>query len=200
MGQWMTIVYADGPKMTLVVTDSERTIAKEVKVEFKDIIKRLDKSLKSITELRTALVEKHPTQEELKTKYRGRLLRYRRKIQDVFNAFLMAVKHALEKLADISDPDMIRLREILVAEVGELSDGAESILDLLKEPDKEGFTKTLEQICAQLEKRQKSIKDVIDNQLFGHLDHDILGKMKISELQFKIKRRARILRQLVRGI
>jgi hypothetical protein len=200
MGQWMKITNADtGPEMTLVVTDTERSIAKEVKSEFKDIVNKLDKSIKSVTELRVAIVEKHPTRDQLKTKYRGRLLRYRRKIQTVFNELLLSVKHALEKLADISDPDMLRLREILVAEVGELSDGAEAILDLLKEPDKEDFTKTLEKICAQLEKRQKSIKDVIDNQLFGHINHDILGKMKISELQFKIRRRSRILKQLVKG-
>jgi len=191
------IIADSGPKMTLVVTETERAIAKEVKIEFKDIIKKLDKSIKAVIELRSALIEKHPTKEELKTKYRGRLLRYRRKIQDVFNKFLISTKSALEKVVDISDPDMIRLRGILVAEVGELSDGAEAILDLLKEPDKDGFTKVLEQICAQLEKRQKSIKDVIDGQLFGHIDHDILGKMKISELRFKIRRRARILRQLV---
>lgn len=187
-----------GPRLTLTVTDTERAVAKEVKDEFKDILKKLDKSVRSITDLKKVIVEKHPSQEDLKNKYRGRLLRYRRKIQKVFNDFLMDVQASLEKLAKISDPDMLRLREILAAEVGELSDGAEAVLDLLQDVERDGFTKTLEQICAQMEKRQKSIKDVIDNQLFGHIDQDVLGKMRISELRFRIMRRARVLKQLAR--
>ena len=139
------------------------------------------------------------TKDDLKSKYRGRLLRYKRKIRTVFNEFLSSVKSSLEKIAEISDPDMIRLREIVIAEIGELSDGAEAIIDLLGETDREGFTKTIEQVASQVEKRQKSIIDVIDNQLFNHIDHDILGKMKISDLQFRMRRRARIIKQLVRA-
>ncbi len=188
-----------GPKMSLDVTDAERVAAKEAKDDFKEILKKLEKSVKSIIDLKNAITEQHPTQEELTKKYRGRLLRYRRKIQSVFNDFLLSTKNALEKLTRISDPDMLRLREILAAEVGELSDGAEAVLDLLKEPDREGFTVTLERISAQLEKRQRSVKDVIDTQLFGHLDHDILGKMRISQLRFNMKKRARIIKYLVRS-
>jgi len=190
---------ATGPRMTLVVTDAERAIAKIVKDDFKKILKKLDKAIRTVTDLRDAIVEQRPEKDELKNKYLGRLLRYRRKIRDTFNDFLSSTKISLEKLAKISDPDMIKLREIIIAEIGELSDGVEAILDLLNEVEREGFTKTLEQLAAQLEKRQKSIIDVVDSQLFNHIDHDILGRMKISELQFRIRRRARILRQLTRS-
>lgn len=187
-----------GPRMTLVVTDNERAIAKQVKEDFKHILKKLDKAVRSITDLRDAMVEERPSKEDLKSKYRGRLLRYKRKIRNVFNDFLSSVKHSLEKVSKISDPDMIRLREIVIAEIGELSDGAEAIMDLLGETDRESFTKTVEQVAGQVEKRKRSIVDVIDNQLFNHIDHDILGKMKISDLQFRMRRRARIIKQLVR--
>ncbi len=187
-----------GPRLTLVVTDEERAIAKEIKSDFKQILKQLDTAVKSVVDLRDAIVEQRPTKETLKGKYRGRLLRYRRKIRKTFNEFLSNVKASIEKLSKVSDPDMIKLREIIIAEIGELSDGAEAIMDILGETDREGFTKTLEQVASQVEKRQKSVIDVIDNQLFNHIDHDILGKMKISELQFRIRRRARIVKQLMR--
>jgi len=190
---------ATGPRMTLVVTDTERAIAKEIKADFKKILQKLDDAVMVISDLRDAVVEQHPSKEDLKSKYSGRLLRYRRTIRNVFNDFLSSVKGSLEKLSKISDPDMIRLREIIIAEIGELSDGAEAIIDLLKETDREGFTKTIEQVATQIEKRQKSIIDVIDSQLYNHIDHDILGRMKISDLQFRIRRRARIIRQLRRG-
>jgi regulator of sigma D len=185
--------------MTLVVTDAERAIAKQIKEDFKKILKKLNKAVRSIVDLRDAIVEQRPTKDDLKKKYRGRLLRYRRKIRAVFNEFLSSVKSSLENLAKISDPDMIKLREIIIAEIGELSDGAEAIIELLDETDREGFTKTIEQVTTQIEKRQKSIIEVIDSQLFNHIDHDILGKMKISNMQFRIRRRARIIKQLTRG-
>ncbi|HEC63734.1 MAG TPA: hypothetical protein ENI23_00405 [bacterium] len=188
-----------GPRMTLVVSDAEQAVAKTVKEEFKKILRKLDKAIKTVTDLRDAIVEQRPDKDELKNKYLGRLLRYRRKVRDMFNDFLSDMKVSLEKLSKISDPDMVKLREIIIAEVGELSDGAEAILDLLDEVDREGFTKTLEQLAVQMEKRQRSIVEVIDSQLFNHIDHDILGKLKISELQFRIKRRARIIKQLIRS-
>lgn len=187
-----------GPKMTLVISDAERELAKEVRSDFKVNLDKLDKAVKVITDLRNAIVEQRPTKDDLKEKYRGRLLRYKRKIRAVFNDFLSSVRTSLEKLSGISDPGMIRLREIIIAEIGELSDGAEAIMDVLNETEREGFTKTIERVSSQIEKRQKSIVDVIDNQLFNHIDHDILGKMKISNMRFRIRRRARIVKQLMR--
>lgn len=187
---------AIGPQMTLEITDAERQAAKLVKKEFKQISKELDAAVKVVLDLRDAIVEQRPSKDELKTKYKGRLIRYKKKIKEAFNHFLEHTKTTLEKAVEISDPEMVRLREILVAEIGELSDGAEALMDLLSETDRDSFTKTLEQISAQLEKRQKSIIDVIDNQLFGHIEQDILGRMKISSIQQNIRRRTRIIRQL----
>lgn len=183
--------------MTLEITDAEREIAKVVKKEFKQISKELNAAVKVVLDLRDAIVEQRPSKDDLKNKYRGRLIRYKKKIKDAFNHFLEHTKTTLEKAVEISDPEMVRLREILVAEIGELSDGVEALMDLLGETDRDSFTKTLEQISSQLEKRQKSIADVIDSQLFGHIEQDILGRMKISSLQQNIRRRTRIIRQLV---
>lgn len=187
-----------GPQMVLDITNAERAIAKQLKEDFKTILKKLDTAVRVIVDLRDAIVEQRPKKEELNEKLRPRLLRYRRKIRNVFNEFLTDVKNSLEKLAKVSDPEMIKLREIIIAEIGELSDGAEAMMDLLSETDRESFTKTLETLASQMEKRQKSIIDVIDSQLFNHIDHDILGKMKISEMRFRIRRRARIVRLLMK--
>jgi len=187
-----------GPLMVLDITDDERAVASQIKEEFRGILKKLDTAVHVIVDLRDAIVEQRPKKDELNGKLRPRLLRYRRKIRKVFNDFLTAVKSSLEKLPKVSDPEMIKLREIIIAEIGELSDGAEAMMDLLNETDRESFTKTLEQLTSQMEKRQKSIVDVIDSQLFNHIDHDILGKYKISKMRFRIKRRARIVKQLMK--
>jgi len=194
----MKISKADvGPRMNLDITDRERESAKSVKERFSKSLDKLDTAVHTVTDIRDAIVSQRPSKKDLQKKYRGRLLRYRRKIKNSFNDLVIDVKKNLEGLSEISDPEMIRLREIIIAEVGEIADGAEAVMDALKDSERDSFTQTLEQLTAQIEKRQKSIKDVVDNQLANHIEHDILGKMKLSELRFKIKRRARVVRQLV---
>lgn len=186
-----------GPKMTLDITSEEREVAKTVKKNFVNSLEKLEKAVRTITDIRDAISNERPSKEDLRQKYKGKLIRYRKKIKNSFNSFLTDVKENLENLSKISDPEMIKLREVLIAEVGELSDGAEAVMDLLDEVDREGFTKTLEKLAQQIEKRQKSIIDVIDSQFITHIDQDILGKMKLSNLRFRIKKRSRIIKQLI---
>jgi len=194
----MTVKIANtGARMTVDVTSAEREAAKVLKKEFKSILRDLDDAVEVLSDLRDAIVEQHPSKEDLKNVYRGRLLRYRTKIIKVFNKFLLHTKSGMEMMNKISDPNMIRLREILIAEMGELNDGVESLLDLLGETKRDGFTKSLEGLVAQIEKRQGSIEDVIDNQLFNHIEQNILGRMKISDIKFRIRKRSRLIRQLM---
>lgn len=188
------------PKMVLQITQKEKDVAKAIKADFKKILRKMNAAIRIISDLRDAIVNQRPEKTDLMGKYSGRLLRYRRKIKKSFNEFLQPTKVALEKISKIQDPGMLRLREIIIAEVGELSGGAESIMDVLRETDRDGFTQRIEEIASQMERRCKSIVDVIDTQLFNHIDHDILGRLRISELKFKIMRRARITKQLIRGI
>lgn len=189
----------NGPSFVLDVSDTERQVAKELKQEFKQILKKLDVALDSVIDIKDAIVKQRPTQEELKDRYKGRLLRYRRRIRSLFNDFLQSVKLSLEKMAKISDAETIRLREIIIAEIEEMSDGVEAVLDLFDEVHKDGFTASLEGITSQMQKRQSSINDVIDDRLFNHLDHDILGRMKISQLRLRINKRKRIMTQMFKS-
>lgn len=188
-----------GPRLTLDITDKERDVAKDIKKEFKQILKELDEALKIIFDLRDAVVQERPSKDKLKNEYRGRFLRYKRKIVKKFNSFLKELKKTLEKLNEISDPEMIELRSIIISEFDELSDGVEALLDLLKDAGREGFTKSLERLCTQMERRKRSINSIIDDQMFGHIENDILGKMKISSLSSRIRRRTRILRKISTG-
>lgn len=184
--------------LTLQITEEEKAIAKQSKIEFKLVLKELKDAIKIVLELRDSILEQRPSKENLNTQYRGRLLRYNRKIINAFNIFLKHLKVSLNLLGKINDPDINRLREILVSEISELTDGIEYVSNLLKEPIKEDFTKNIQAISAQLEKREHSINDAIGNQLFNHIDHDLLGMMRISQIKFNIKKRSRLIIQLVK--
>lgn len=192
----MNIKNASTPRFTVDITEQEKQRAREVKKQFKDIIRELDKALRVIFDLRDAIVQDRPSKEHLKNRYSGRLLRYRRKIIFSFNNLLQNLKSVLNNFAPILDPEMVKLRGIIVAEFDELSDGVESLLVLLGDPDREGWTKSVERITGQLQRRQISIKNTVDDQLFGHIENDILGKMKISSLSARIIKRTRLLRNL----
>lgn len=194
----MTKKIAATPRFTTEITETEKRRAKQVKKLFKGILRQMDKSLQTIYDLRDAVVQDRPSKDDLKNKYFGRFLRYRRVITTAFNGLLNNLKVALTALAPINDPEMVKLRGLIVAEFDELSDGVENFLALLGDPDKEGWTKGVERIVAALEKRQQSIRNSIDNQLFGHLENDILGKLKISEVSLRARmiKRTRLLRML----
>jgi hypothetical protein len=188
-----------GPRLTVSITPEEKQLAKDAKTEFKAVLKELKDVIETILDLRDSINDQHPSKEDLENKYKGRLLRYKRKIVQSFNVFLKHLQTNMGNLAKINDPDMVRLREILVAEVSELTDGVEKVLDLLDNAGKDNFTQTLQQITAQLEKRQGSINDAIGNQLFNKLDHDLLGLLRVSKLRFNIQKRSRLMLMLVRG-
>lgn len=188
-----------GPRLTVTITPEEKQLAKDSKAEFKAVLKELKAAIEIVLDLRDSILEQRPSKEDLSKKYKGRLLRYKRKIVKAFNIFLHHLQTNLGNLAKINDPDMIRLREILAAEVSELRDGVEAVLDLLHDAGKDNFTQLLEQLTAQLEKRQHSIGDAVANQLFNHLDHDLLGRMRISELRFRTQKRSRLLLMLVKN-
>lgn len=184
------------PRLTLEVSEKEREIAKNSKKEFKALLKDLDDAIQLVFGLKDALIKERPSQETLKNVYRGRLLRYRRKVQDAFNANILKLKAAIERLAPITDSEMAKLREIIVSEFDALSDSIEAFLDLLGNPEREEFTQKIEKVCTQLDSRRKSINDVIDSQLFGHINSDILGRKKVSSIKADIYKRIRLLRKI----
>lgn len=192
----MKQVHAEqSPKFTTDVPDGEKAIAKQVKKDFKDLLDSLDDALKLIYDFKDAVLEEHPSKEDLNNSYKGRVIRYKRKLVEAFNGVLEGLKKTVNSLQGIMDPEMLNLRALIMAEFDELSDGVEGVLDLFKDMNSDGFTKELERLCTQLKSRKTSISGIIDNQLMSHLENDILGKMKISSMQARIIKRTRLMRK-----
>ena len=183
-----------GPKLKVDVSEQEQQTAKSIKKDLKSLLETIDDALPIIYDLKYAILKDHPSQEDLASKYKGRFLRYKRKIVDAFNAILLQVQKVLEEFDTILDPEMAKLRRITVSEFDDMSDVIEYILQLLNNPQRDGFTKKLEGFVSQLEKRRNNINDIIDSQIFSHIDVDILGKLKISEMKTRIYKRTRKIR------
>lgn len=179
-------------RFVIEVSEREKQTAKEVKVAFKELLNKLEDSLALLYDFKDSVVKERPSQDDLKNKYNGRILRYKRKIVLFFNDLLYTLKAIIEKLSGIMDPEMRQLRSLIMAEFDELSDGVEGFIDALKNPGKDDFTKNIERIITQLKRRKTSIGEVIDHQMMGHLENDILGKMKVSSLKARMIKRSRL--------
>ncbi len=184
------------PRLTVEISEKELETARQAKKVFKSLLKDLDQNLKMIYDFKTALVAEHPSQTDLQEKYRGRIIRFKRKTQTIFNTYLLRLKAALEALHPISDSETVKLSQLILSEFDSLSDGVEEFLMLLSEADRDDFTKKLEALCGRLEHRQKSISEIVDQQLFSHFSTDILGKKKISSITAQIHTRRRLLRKM----
>ena len=190
-------IHADlGPKLTIDVTKQERETAKSAKKQFKALLKQLDDAFDLIFDFKDAVVREHPSQETLQSTYHGRILRFRRKVQKTFNALLLELQKEIQNLSSIMDTEMSQLEKVILSEFDEISDLVESFLELLGDAKRDGFTQKLEKLCTQLDQRKGSINDIIDQQLFNHLETDILGKTKISHYKAQIYKRIRLLRKL----
>ena len=160
------------------ITPEEMLIAKKSKKELKESIKELESAVKLITKFKDAIITQKPDKATLKNQYSGRLLRFKRKIFETLNIFLKHINAILILMNKITDPDMDRLKNVLLAEINELSDGTEN------------FSTSVEQLTAQIQKRLHSISEVVDNQIYHHIDTDILGRSRIGSVKISIRQGA----------
>lgn len=184
--------------LTMDVSEQEISAAKQVKSDFASLLGELQDALDLIFNFKEALTKQRPSLQDL-TNYRGKFLRFRRKVTTVFNQVLLALQAAAQSMHKIMDPEMDQLLNIIMAEFDELSDTVENFLKLLAEPAKEGFTQEVEKIALYLEQRFNSIDDIIDNQLFSHLSKDIMGRLKVSSLEHRIRVRRRKILKIARS-
>lgn len=187
------LMKSNATKLRTEITKEERNVAIQVKKSFKSILNDLENAVKVIYKLKTALVKENPNDKKLTKVYKGRLLQYRKNITKVFNPILEDIKKTLEMFDYILDPEIEKLRDVIISEMDEISDIIESFMDLLGEPEKEQFVKKIEYLCSRMENRLNIFMGIVEDQLFGHITHDILGRIKISKLKTNIQKRTRLL-------
>ena len=115
----MLVKSADGPMMSVTITDEEKETAGRVKAEFSIVLKDIEKAIDIVADLRDALVTQTPTPDDISKLYRIKLRKYKMVILKAFNTALIRVKTTIETMSEIMDPEMIKLREIIIAEIGE---------------------------------------------------------------------------------
>lgn len=174
--------------LSIDINESEQRQAKKVRSEFKKLVANLDGVFKSLGSLNAGLIglDENPQLSD----YRYLFLKYRQRVQFLFNRFLDQFEHCLKELEKmVSDRETLKLKNSIIGEVRELRDGVLTLLELLREPGRQEFVKMYRETFLRLDQRQSSLSEIITDSLFGHIDNNILGQIKIGKSKFRLSKR-----------
>jgi len=175
------------PVFVLDISSDERKQAEKVRGEFKKLELLLGGAFESLGRLAASMqgLQHNDRMIELKSLF----IKYKHKVQDLFNEFLDQLQVSLEQMNEmISDSSTLKIRDTIVGEVRELRDGALEVIALLNRPEDPTFLKEFQEIFVRLSAREKSLREIISDQLTGHIDRDILGKIKLGKSKVRLSK------------
>ena len=178
------------PIFVLEISNDERKQAEKVRKEFKKLELLLGGAFDSLGRLVGAMqgLQHNERMVELKPLF----IKYKHKIQDLFNEFLDQLQSSLEDMQTmISDSETIKIRDTIVGEIREIRDGALELINLLNRPEDANFLKEFQETFVRLRAREKALREILSDQLTGHIDRDILGKIKLGKSRLRLSKGVR---------
>lgn len=176
------------PVYSVNITEDEKKQAATTRDNFKHLLKFMEDAFEHLYILDNALEGIGDTKNFISL---GKLFsQYKRKTQKLFNVFIKHLEQALIELNNtISDSEMERIRDVIVSEVREIRDGVLDLLDLLDNPEDKTFIQDFRSTVERVGRRADSLREVITDQLFSHIDHDIMGQIRLGhQAPLSIKR------------
>jgi len=167
------------PIYSIDITDNEMAQAAQTRKEFESLIFHMDDAFQHLYKLDSAL-------ESLKdsanfSSLADLFVKFRRKTKKLFDVFIKQLESSLFSINKmISDSEMVRIKETIVAEIREIRDGVNEILQVLEVPTDPQFIQDYREIVERIGHRANSLEEVITDQLYSHIDHDILGKIRLG--------------------
>jgi hypothetical protein len=169
------------PIYSIDISEDEKSQAANTREEFQVLLEVMDEVVDYLNILNNALEGIQDTSEL--GQFNKLFLRYKRKARRLFNVFIKQLEKALKNVnKTITDTELDRIRDTIVAEVREIRDGAIELFDLLENPEEKTFVQEFRSTVERLIIRSDALKQVITDQLFSHIDHDILGQIRLGFL------------------
>lgn len=172
------------PIYSIEISDAEREQAAQTRKDFESLTEIMNEAFEHLFILSDALNGVTETSQFVSMS--KLFLRYTRKIRKLFNNFIKQLEKCLLALnKTVTDARMVKIRDTIVGEVREIRDGILEVLDILNEPDSKDFVQNFRTIVERLGQRSDSLEEVITDQLFSHLDEDILGHIRLGTVSDK---------------
>lgn len=164
---------------TIEISPEEKEQATITRKKFEDMLDKMNQAFEHLGLLNGSLtgITDPKSLEPLRKLFK----QFKRKMQRMFNEFIDALELALqESNKTVTDSEMDRIVDTVVAEVREIRDGAEKLLVYLKEPQESDFVKNFTATVERLNARRESLTEIVTDQLFVHVDEDVLNKVRLG--------------------
>lgn len=169
-----------GPLYTIPISQHEEEQASELRKYFESISRQLDEFSEFLNVFFTSLDDLDANTTNLQS-LSALLVKYRTKLKNKFNAFIDGFSSALGFYQDsVVDTKFDAIRDLLIENVKTMR---ASLIDLLKEfknIESKNFVKKAKDIYMQIQKDVEQIQMMIRKEMFGHIDRDYLGKIRLT--------------------
>ena len=107
--------------------------------------------------------------------------RYQIKLRELFNNLIRALGSAIHECSqNFSDTKTGSMQEIVVENMGAARADFIELMQAMDQLDSEDFLENGKELYDQINKYLEKIQETISGEWFGHIDQDILGKIKLS--------------------
>lgn len=167
------------PVYSIDISEDEQKQATQTRLEFEELLHVMEDAFEHLHILGDSL--EGATETPQFAAMSKLFHQYKRKTKKLFNNFIVQLEKALLALhTTVSDAEMNRIRDTIVSEVGEIRDGVITLLDFLDKPEDKDFAKSFKETVDRVFKRAEALEEIIQEQLFEHLDRDVLGKIRLG--------------------
>jgi len=170
------------PAFSLPVSNHEKKIAEKIRKEFEDLLKELEKFSRYLLVFFDNADDLEGT-EDLSS-LAPLVKKYEVKLKNRFNAFTDKLEKGLTNYNDgFADTELDNIRDLIIENTKNMRKG---IIDLLKHFNKvedPEFLKEAKDAYAVINKSIEQLEFIIKDELFTHIDFDILGRIRLGVSQ-----------------
>jgi hypothetical protein len=174
-----------GPAFSLPVSKEEKKIAEELRKEFLTLLKELEKFSRYLLVFFDRIDDLADT-ENLHSL--GPLMKkYERKLKKKFNDFLQALEEGLAHYNDsFADTELDNIRDLIIEHAKSMRKSLLTLLDLFDRVGDPEFIQSAKTAYEGIAKSIEQLEFVIREELFDHIDYDILGRIRLGSSQLPL--------------
>ncbi len=113
--------------------------------------------------------------------------RYQLKLRELYNNAVRSLGSALHEYGEsFSDTKMDSMRDIVIQNMAESRSRFIDLMHAMDSIEDDKFLEDAKELYADINKYLEKVRDTVADEWFGHIDHDILGKIRLSSLNLPL--------------
>lgn len=170
------------PAFTLPVSEQEKEVAESLRKEFEDMLKELERFSTYLLVFFDHVDDLEGSEDM--SSISPLLKRYEKKLKTKFNSFMVQLEDGLHHYNDgFSDTELDNIRDLIIENTKNMRKG---LIELMRAFGKAGdpdFLGNAKDAYAVIASAIDQVRFLIREELFTHIDYDILGRIRLGVAQ-----------------